>query len=510
MNLAQRLAWKAKEWSGKPAVIFEGTVYTYGEIDSLVERYCGVLARLGVGIGDRVAIQIPKRMDFIFLELAILSVGGVALPLNSDYTAEEVEYFLSDSGSSLFFTDSARFAKARQALGNLPGLRIVVVDSAGERDAISLPDELERVSATYDRTYPTGDDDTAIICYTSGTTGRSKGALITHKNLVTNMMALHETWQWSDRDKLLHVLPLFHVHGLFVALHGGLNAGAVIVMHEKFDPVRTWRTIEEDRCTILMGVPTMYQRLMNAWTESERPPDLSSMRLFVSGSAPLLETLFNRFAARTGFRILERYGMTETGMIASNSLEPEGRKAKSVGYPLPGVEIRIAGASGEDVPMGEVGEVLIRGDNVFKGYWAMPKKTEESFVDGWFRSGDLGYRDPEDGGRLYLVGREKELIITGGYNVYPKEVENLLESHEAVRESAVIGLPDEDFGERVTAVVALESEDSSATPESLVEFCRKHLASYKCPKQVIVVRSLPRNSMGKLQKGKLVEQFRPT
>ncbi len=508
MNLAQSLASKARERSGKPAVIFEGTVYTYGEIDSLVERYCGVLARLGVGIGDRVAIQMPKRMEFIFLELAILSVGGVALPLNSDYTAKEVEYFLSDSGSSLFFTDSSRFAKARPELGNLPGLRTVVVDSIGGRDAISLPDELERVSATYDRTYPTGDDDTAIVCYTSGTTGRSKGALITHKNLVTNMMALHETWQWSDSDKLLHVLPLFHVHGLFVALHGGLNAGATIVMHEKFDPVRTWRTIEEDRCTILMGVPTMYQRLMNAWTESERLPDLSSMRLFVSGSAPLLETLFNRFAERTGFRILERYGMTETGMIASNSLEPAGRKAKSVGYPLPGVEIRIAGASGEDMPMGEVGEVLIRGDNVFKGYWAMPEKTRESFINGWFRSGDLGYRDPEDSGRLYLVGRQKELIITGGYNVYPKEVENLLESHDAVRESAVIGLPDEDFGERVTAVVALESEDSSTTPESLVEFCKNHLAGYKCPKRVIVVPSLPRNSMGKLQKGKLVEQFR--
>lgn len=508
MNLARKLSSKAKECGNKPAVVFEGTVYTYEEFDKNVERYCAVLARLGVRPGDRVAVRMPKRMEFILLELAILSLGGVALPLNSDYTADELEYFLSDSGSSLFFTDSSLLSRARPMLKRLSGLRTVVVDPVGESDARSLPDELQSVSGSYHRTYPAGGDDTAIICYTSGTTGRSKGAMITHRNLVSNMMALHETWQWSEMDVLLHVLPLFHVHGLFVALHGGLNAGATVIMHQRFDPVRIWQTIEGERCTILMGVPTMYQRLMNAWVQRERQPDLSSMRLFVSGSAPLLETLFNRFEETTGFRILERYGMTEAGMIASNPAEPSGRIAKSVGYPLPGVEIRIATASGEDVPPGEVGEVLIRGENVFKGYWGMPEKTRESFIEGWFKSGDLGYRDPEDYGRLYLVGREKELIITGGYNVYPKEVENLLESHDAVRESAVIGLPDEDFGERVTAVVALESREPAVTSEALVAFCRTHLASYKCPKQVIVVDALPRNAMGKLQKALLVERFR--
>lgn len=508
MNLARQLSSKAQECGKKPAVIFEGTVYTYEELDRQVRRYCKVLERLGVRVGDRVAIQMPKRMEFIFLELAILTLGGVALPLNSDYTDGEIEYFLSDSGSSLFFTDASRFAKARRVLNTLGKLRTIVVDSTREHDAVSLPDALENVDDTYDRIYPTGDEDTAIICYTSGTTGRSKGALITHRNLVSNTAALHETWQWSDRDVLLHVLPLFHVHGLFVALHGGLNAGATIIMHERFDPIRTWKTIEEERCTMLMGVPTMYQRLLNAWAQMDREPDLTSMRLFVSGSAPLLESLFDRFASTTGFRILERYGMTEAGMIASNPLESSGRKAKSVGYPLPGVEIRIGTSSGEDVPPGEVGEVLIRGENVFKGYWGMPEKTTDSFIEGWFKSGDLGYRDREDAGRLYLVGRQKELIITGGYNVYPKEVENLLESHEKVRESAVIGLPDDDFGECVTAVVALESSVPAVTPESLVEFCRAHLAGYKCPKKVIVVDTLPRNAMGKLQKGALIERFR--
>jgi malonyl-CoA/methylmalonyl-CoA synthetase len=329
--------------------------------------------------------------------------------------------------------------------------------------------------------------------------------MLSHRNLVSNMMALHELWQWSDRDVLLHVLPLFHVHGLFVALHGGLHAGATIIMHENFDPQRVWKTIEIQQCTILMGVPTMHQRLMNQWETMERLPDLSSMRLFISGSAPLLENQFLRFTRHTGFPILERYGMTEAGMIASNPVDPAGRKATSVGFPLPGVEIRIVDSDGRDVGPGDVGEVLIRGENVFKGYWGMPEKTRESFTEGWLRSGDLGYLDHDDGGRLYLVGRAKELIITGGYNVYPKEIENLLESHDGVREAAVVGMPDDDFGERVVAVVALEETTLRTTPQALIEFCKERLAGYKCPKEVFVTDSLPRNAMGKLQKNKVIE-----
>ena len=331
--------------------------------------------------------------------------------------------------------------------------------------------------------------------------------MITHRNLVENMQALSIAWQWTANDVLLHALPLFHVHGLNVAAQGSLYAGSTIIMHEKFDPGRVWEALENEGCTLFMGVPTLYQRLMNEWERREKKPDLRGMRVFISGSAPLSETLFHRFESATGFRILERYGMTETGMITSNLLDPDQRKAKSVGFPLGGVAIRVVGSDGADVPPGEVGEVWIRGDNVFRGYWGMPEKTGESFVNGWFRSGDLGYQDPTDRGRLYLVGRGKELIITGGYNVYPKEVENVLESHEAVQESAAAGLPDEDFGEKVVAVVVLKEGAGSLLPEVLIEHCRSRLAPYKCPKQIAIVEGLPRNAMGKIQKNRIPRIF---
>jgi malonyl-CoA/methylmalonyl-CoA synthetase len=254
-----------------------------------------------------------------------------------------------------------------------------------------------------------------------------------------------------------------------------------------------------------MAVPTIYFRLLSEWKAGT--PDLRTMRVFISGSAPLSENLFHRFEQTTGFRILERYGMTEAGMIASNSIEPSGRKPKSVGFPLPGVQIRVVSGKGQNVKPGEVGEVWIKGDNVFKGYWQMPEKTQEAFEQGWFKSSDLGYQDPEDRMRLYLVGRSKELIITGGYNVYPKEVENVLEGLEAVQEVAVIGLPDEDYGEKVAAVVAIKGEPGKTSSEEMIAFCKKHLAGYKCPKQVFFVDKLPRNAMGKIQKDLLQKRF---
>ena len=293
-----------------------------------------------------------------------------------------------------------------------------------------------------------------------------------------------------------------------VATHGSPYAGSTIVMHGKFDPGRAWDALEVHRCTLFMGVPTVYQRLLGEWEKRGRKPDLRGMRLFISGSAPLSDTLFHRFERATAFRILERYGMTETGMIASNRIDPAHRKAKGVGYPLAGVEIRVAGEGGVDVRTGEMGEVWIRGDNVFRGYWEMPGKTAESFVDGWFRSGDLGFLDPEDGGRLYLVGRAKELIITGGYNVYPKEIENVLESHDAVKESAVVGLPDEEFGEKVVAVVVQREGSAPVAPETFVAYCKARLAPYKCPRQVFIVPDLPRNAMGKIRKNRIVESLR--
>ncbi len=500
MNLAKLLAETARKHSDKPAVVFEGASYTFRAFDREVERYAGMLHASGVGKGDRVAIQLPKRMEVLLLHFAILSVGAITLPLNPEYRAEEVEYFLSDSGSSLFVADERRFASAERAVRGLRGVRGLLVDGAGREGADSLPERLARAPDRFSRAYPAGGDDVGMLCYTSGTTGRSKGAMITHRNMVANMLALSAAWEWTADDVLLHALPLFHVHGLNVATHGSLYAGSTLVMHEKFDPASAWGALEEHRCTLFMGVPTMYQRLMNEWEKRERKPDLRAMRVFISGSAPLSDNLFRQFERATGFRILERYGMTETGMNVSNPIDPPLRKAKSVGYPLAGVSIRVVGEDGSDVAPGDVGEVWIRGDNVFRGYWGMPEKTRESFVKGWFRSGDLGYQDPKDGGRLYLVGRAKELIITGGYNVYPKEVESVLESHEAVKEAAVAGLPDEEFGEKVVAVVVPKEGRGSLLPEALIEHCKGRLASYKCPKRIAIVAELPRNAMGKIQK----------
>ncbi len=506
MNLAEIISESARRCGDKPAIIFENKIYTYSELDSQVRHYSALLVRLGVRCGDRVAIQLPKCMEFIFLELAVMSVGGVTLPLNSDYQAEEIGYFLSDSGSHLFFTDTERFERSKEVLDSLGQVVTVLVGPADKTMSMGLTTELGKTDPNFERVYPTGGDDLAMILYTSGTTGKSKGAMLSHTNLVSNMQALHKVWNWSDCDVLLHVLPLFHVHGLFVALHGGLYAGATVIMHERFDPIKILKAIEKRKCTIFMGVPTIYHRLLDQYESMERKPDLSSMRVFISGSAPLLETLFNRFEQATGFRILERYGMTEAEMVASNPIEPSGRKAKSVGYPLPGVRVRVVSERHEDVLPGDVGEVWIQGDNVFKGYWQMPEKTADSFKDKWFKTGDLGFQDPVDGGRLYIVGRSKELIITGGYNVYPKEIEDVVEGHHEVKEAAVVGLPDEDFGEKVAAFVVMKA-DAQASSEDLILFCKERLAGYKCPKIVFMMDALPRNAMGKIQKNVLAEKF---
>jgi malonyl-CoA/methylmalonyl-CoA synthetase len=495
VNLAQLLAQTAVKYAEKPAIIFEGKVWTYHDFYAQVQHYASILDRLNIKKGDRVAVQLPKSIEFLFLHFAILSIGAIALPLNPDYRPEEISYFLTDSASSLFVTTSDRHAKVQSAIAHLSGLQVLFPE-----DLLTFP-QIEFLSE-----YAARDNDVAMICYTSGTTGRSKGAAISHRNLITNIKDLHQAWQWSDRDILLHVLPLFHVHGLNVATLGCLYAGATMIMFEKFEPRRVLETITSTKCTVFMAVPTIYQRLINEWEKLESQPDLTAMRIFISGSAPLSDQQFYQFENLTGFRILERYGMTETGMNVSNHIDPEHRKAKSVGFPLGSVEIRIVDRNGDDVQKSEVGEVWIRGENVFQGYWGMPEKTAEAFVDGWFRTGDLGFQDPNDNDRLYLVGRAKELIITGGFNVYPKEIENVLESHEFVKESAVIGLPDQDFGERVVAAIALKSE-INVTPEVLIKHCKTRLAPYKCPKQIFFVEQLPRNAMGKLQKNILVEQF---
>jgi malonyl-CoA/methylmalonyl-CoA synthetase len=503
MNLTQTLFENKLGLGGKTALRVNHRDLSYPELQQQIGHSAVALRGLGIAKGDRVALLLPKGLEFIEIHLAALALGAVVLPLNPGYRPEEIAYFLFDSETNLLVSYQEKYDELKKALLGFPEIPVLLIDGQCP-DCISYPRLLNQDLAGLDLPYPTSEEDPAILCYTSGTTGRSKGAMITHGNLIHNLQGLHQTWQWSERDVLLHSLPLFHIHGLVVALHGCLLAGASLVMLDRFDPLVVWQTIEQESCTIFMGVPTMYQRLSRTWERLPDKPRLKTLRVFISGSAPLSEPLFNRFREQTGHTILERYGMTEAGMIASNPYAAERRKAKSVGYPLAGVQLRVADSKGDDVIPGEVGEVWIRGNTIFKGYWRQLEKTAEAFQDGWFKSGDLGYQDPGDDNRLYLVGRAKELIISGGLNVYPKEVENILEAHESVLEAAVYGRPDEDLGERVLAAVVLK-EGVSVSPEELITRCRQLLAPYKCPKQIVLLPALPRNAMGKIQKLDLPE-----
>lgn len=501
MNLTQTLLENKSDLGDKIALRFNRRNISYLDLHQRTRDAAGALRPLGISRGDRVALLLPKGLEFIELHLAVLALGAVCLSLNPGYRTEEIAYFLFDSEANLLVTYQEKYDELKKGLIGFPDIPVLLID--GEcPNCVSYPRLLNRTAAGTDLPYPTSEEDLALLCYTSGTTGRSKGAMITHGNLIRNLQALHQAWQWSERDVLLHALPLFHIHGLVVALHGCLLAGATLILIERFDPRLVWETLDQQSCTIFMGVPTMYQRLSQTWDTLPQKPDLPAMRVFISGSAPLSDPLFHRFQEQTGHTILERYGMTEAGMIASNPYPSETRKAKSVGYPLAGVQLRVADAQGDAVVPGEVGEVWIRGNNIFQGYWRQSEKTAEAFQDGWFKSGDLGYQDSADEDRLFLVGRAKELIISGGLNVYPKEVENVLETHEAVLEAVVYGRPDEDLGEKVLAAVVLK-EGAIFSPEEAIAYCRQHLAPYKCPKKVVLLPALPRNAMGKIQKQEL-------
>jgi malonyl-CoA/methylmalonyl-CoA synthetase len=458
----------------------DGTELSYAALDARTGFLADRLAKMGVAPGDRVAIQAEKSVAGLLVYLATLRAGAVHLPLNPAYTAPEVRYFLDDSEPVLFIGDPARGSGARRTV-TLDDLAEDGTDSAF-RDVARAPDDL------------------AAILYTSGTTGRSKGAMLTHANLASNAETLREAWRFTARDRLLHALPIFHTHGLFVATHVTLLARGSMIFLPAFDLDEIVRLLPG--ATAMMGVPTFYTRLLSR-PELDRAL-VAHIRLFVSGSAPLSAETHREFEERTGHAILERYGMTETNMNTSNPYEGP-RVAGSVGTPLPGVEIRIADpATGAGLPAGEVGVIEIRGPNVCKGYWRMPEKTAEAFRDdGNFISGDLGFVD--GAGHVRIVGREKDLIITGGLNVYPAEVEAAIEALPGVAECAVIGVPHPDFGEGVVAIVILRTNaalNESAIGSALTD----SLAAYKRPKQVLLVDSLPRNAMGKIQKSILRER----
>ena len=473
-----------------------GDRITYADLVARTGRVANALRVLGLKPGDRVAAQIEKSVEAIVLYLATVRAGGVFLPLNTGYTSAEIEYFLGDAEPTVFVCDPSRY-ESLKPVATTAGAQVLTLDAEGEGGLTEAAGRESDAFATVERSA----DDLAALLYTSGTTGRSKGAMLTHGNLVSNAEALRETWRYTADDVLIHALPIFHTHGLFVATNVTLFSGAAMLFLPRFDVDRIFELMP--RANVLMGVPTFYVRLLQ--DDMLSAETTAHMRLFISGSAPLLAETHREWKARTGHAILERYGMTETNMNASNPYEGE-RIAGTVGIPLPGVEIRVTDPeSGVELAQGEIGMIEVRGPNVFKGYWRMPEKTAaELRDDGFFITGDLGKFD--ELGYLHIVGRGKDLIITGGYNVYPKEIESEIDAIPGVVESAVVGVPHRDFGEGVMAVV-VTTEKSHLTESEVLKVLEQRLAKFKLPKRVIFADDLPRNTMGKVQKNLLREAY---
>jgi malonyl-CoA/methylmalonyl-CoA synthetase len=477
----------------------DGRRITYGDLFDQSGRYANVLCACGVTFGDRVAVQVEKSPEAILLYLACLRLGAVFLPLNMAYTLAELDYFIGDAEPRVVVCAPERegeIAALAQSHGVAETLTLGVDGETG-----TLPERARSVTAEFGDVV-CGEDDLAAILYTSGTTGRSKGAMLTHRNLASNAETLKHVWRFTGGDVLLHALPIFHSHGLFVACNVTLMAGGSMIFLPKLDPDQIFRFLPE--ATTMMGVPTFYVRLLQDPRLTREAT--AHIRLFVSGSAPLLAETHTDWEARTGHAVLERYGMTETNMNTSNPYEGP-RVAGSVGPPLPGVEIRVTDPeTGATLPQGEIGMIELKGPNVFKGYWRMPEKTAAEFrPDGFFITGDLGIIDAN--GYVSIVGRGKDLVISGGFNVYPKEVESEIDAMEGVDESAVIGLAHSDFGEGVTAVVTLKP-GAKLTEAEVLRQLGDRLAKYKQPKRVIFVDSLPRNTMGKVQKNLLRETYK--
>ena len=482
----------------KVAIQFvDGPPVTYGTLEATANRTADYLLSLGIARGDRVAVQLPKCLSFIYLHLAAMRIGAIFLPLNPAYPAAELRYFLADSEARLLIADRHKRHQIKTIQSELPSLEQSVFINPSE----SWESQVSLFAPQAKMPLPTDPDQTAMMLYTSGTTSRPKGALITHGNLTANIASLHEAWGWRDDDVLLHVLPIFHVHGLVVALHGALHAGATAFLLPTFDAATALELLRSRRFSVFMGVPTMHRRLYQL--AGERRYDLSHLRLMTSGSDRLPDDLFFGYRNTFNVTLLERYGMTETGMNLSNPLHGE-RRVGSVGLPLPGVSARIVDPAIETpLPDGEVGEVQIKGAHVFKGYWRQPQKTAEAFTkDGWLRTGDMGLREPD--GYYTLKGRAKDLIITGGMNVYPPEVELALMEHAAVAACAVIGCPDDEWGEKVVAAIILR-EGAAADEAEICAFCRDRLAAYKAPRRVVFVDEFPANALGKVQKARLRE-----
>ena len=483
----------------------DGLMYSWLDLDRATAMLANLLASLDLPLGSRIAVQVDKSVEAMLLYLATLRSGHVFLPLNTAYQSAEIEYFIGNAEPAVVVCSPAHFGWVSK-----------IAFKAGTQHVFTLGDDrtgslLARAAHHSDqhRCVESQAGDVAAILYTSGTTGRSKGAMLTHGNMLSNAQTLQTYWGWQKNDVLIHALPIFHVHGLFVAIHGALINGSKMIWLSKFDPLQALRHMAH--ATVFMGVPTLYVRLLAE--ASLNPAAVKNMRLFVAGSAPLLMETFTEWQKRTGHTIVERYGMSETAMLTSNPYAPDPRYAQqserrggTVGFPLPGVSLRVRGDAGQDLPVGEIGGIEVKGPNVFKGYWRMPEKTAEEFTsDGFFKTGDVGLVDAR--GYVTIVGRSKDLIISGGYNVYPAEIEGYINDLDGVAESAVVGVPHPDFGEVGVAVVVAK-KGAHPLPETIVAQLKSQLANFKIPKRCFVVPELPRNTMGKVQKNVLREQYK--
>jgi len=477
-----------------------GLNYSWRDLDRASAMIANLLDALSLEPGARIAVQVEKSVEAMMLYLATLRAGYVFLPLNTAYQQAEIEYFIGNAEPAVVVCGS------RNAHWVGP-----IAQAAGTPHVFTLDDDrsgtLLEVAASCSDVHEVarrGEDDLAAILYTSGTTGRSKGAMLTHGNLLSNARVLKSYWGWREGDVLIHALPIFHVHGLFVAIHGALLNGSRMIWFAKFDPKRTVDRLPD--ATVFMGVPTLYVRMLAERGLSKKA--VRNMRLFISGSAPLLIETFDEWRERTGHTILERYGMSETVMLTSNPYDPvQGeRRGATVGFPLPGVQLRVREDDGRECTSDEIGAIEVRGPNVFAGYWRMPEKTKEEFThDGFFKTGDVGKIDGL--GYVSIVGRSKDLIISGGYNVYPAEIEGYINEMAGVAESALVGAPHPDFGEVGVALVTLKA-GAALAPDAILADLKARLANFKIPKRCFVVEELPRNTMGKVQKALLREQYK--